>query len=93
MKPEDLNTYQPSTGGGVVTRYDVTLADTDNGSITATHKRASKNSTVTITATPDEGYAVDAVTVTEKDGDKVNVTKRMTINTPSKCLQAMSPSR
>ena len=76
MKPEDLNTYQPSTGGGVVTRYDVTLADTDNGSITATHKRASKNSTVTITATPDEGYVVDAVTVTEKDGDKVNVTKK-----------------
>ena len=65
-----------STGGGVVTRYDVTLADTDNGSITATHKRASKNSTVTITATPDEGYVVDAVTVTEKDGDKVEVTKK-----------------
>ncbi|MEF2824768.1 MAG: S-layer homology domain-containing protein, partial [Peptococcaceae bacterium] len=66
-----------STGGGtVVKRYDVTLADTDNGSITATHKRASKNSTVTITATPDEGYVVDAVTVTEKDGDKVNVTKK-----------------
>ena len=69
--------YTASTGGGtVVKRYDVTLADTDNGTITATHKRASKNSTVTITATPDEGYAVDAVTVTEKDGDKVNVTKK-----------------
>ena len=66
-----------STGGGtVVKRYDVTLADTDNGSITATHKRASKNSTVSITATPDEGYVVDAVTVTEKDGDKVEVTKK-----------------
>ena len=66
-----------STGGGtVVKRYDVTLADTDNGTITATHKRASKNSTVTITATPDEGYVVDAVTVTEKDGDKVEVTKK-----------------
>ncbi len=69
--------YTASTGGGtVVKRYDVTLADTDNGSITATHKRASKNSTVTITATPDEGYVVDAVTVTEKDGDKVEVTKK-----------------
>ena len=66
-----------STGGGtVVKRYDITLADTDNGTITATHKRASKNSTVTITATPDEGYVVDAVTVTEKDGDKVEVTKK-----------------
>ena len=66
-----------STGGGtVVKRYDVTLADTDNGSITATHKRASKNSTVSITATPADGYVVDAVTVTEKDGDKVEVTKK-----------------
>ena len=66
-----------STGGGtVVKRYDVTLADTDNGTITATHKRASKNSTVTITATPADGYVVDAVTVTEKDGDKVEVTKK-----------------
>ena len=68
--------YTASTGGTVVKRYDVTLADTDNGSITATHKRASKNSTVTITATPADGYAVDAVTVTEKDGDKVEVTKK-----------------
>ena len=68
--------YTASTGGGVVTRYDVTLADTDNGTITATHKRASKNSTVTITATPADGYVVDAVTVTEKDGDKVEVTKK-----------------
>ena len=74
------NTYtvtKASNGGGtVVKRYDVTLADTDNGSITATHKRASKNSTVTITATPADGYVVDAVTVTEKDGDKVEVTKK-----------------
>ena len=68
--------YTTSSGGGVVTRYDVNLADTDNGTITATHKRASKNSTVTITATPAEGYVVDAVTVTEKDGDKVAVTKK-----------------
>jgi hypothetical protein len=69
--------YTASTGGGtVVKRYDVTLADTDNGTITATHKRASKNSTVTITATPADGYVVDAVTVTEKDGDKVEVTKK-----------------
>ena len=65
-----------SYNGSSVKRYDVTLADTDNGSITATHKRASKNSTVTITATPADGYAVDAVTVTEKDGDKVEVTKK-----------------
>ena len=70
-------TSKSSGGGGtVVKRYDVTLADTDNGSITATHKRASKNSTVTITATPADGYVVDAVTVTEKDGDKVEVTKK-----------------
>ena len=73
MQPEDLNTYEPPV---VVTRYDVIVSDTDNGTITATHKRASKNSTVTITATPDEGYVVDAVTVTEKDGDKVEVTKK-----------------
>ena len=73
--------YDSSTGsvyrpGSSVKRYDVTLADTDNGTITATHKRASKNSTVTITATPADGYVVDAVTVTEKDGDKVEVTKK-----------------
>ena len=30
---------------------------------------------VTITATPDEGYEVEAVTVTDRDGEEINVTE------------------
>ena len=67
----------PSGGGGgsVVTEYAVTVSTADNGSVAVSPKNAEKGDTVTVTVTPDEGYVLESLTVTDKDGDKVSTTK------------------
>ena len=63
-------------GGGVSTpTYGSTVESTTNGTVTVSPKNASKGATVTITVTPDEGYVLDTITVTDKDGKTVEVTK------------------
>lgn len=58
------------------TRYTVSVEDADNGTIKVSPTRASKGSTVTITVTPDEGYVLDELTVTDKNGDTVKLTDK-----------------
>ena len=64
----------PSGGGGgsSVTRYDVSAPDqVANGKLTVSPSRAARGSTVTITVTPDEGYELDTLTVTDGDGNEL----------------------
>ena len=58
------------------TRYTVSVEDTDNGSVKVSPTRASKGSTVTVTVKPDEGYELDKLTVTGKDGDSIKLTDK-----------------
>ena len=58
------------------TRYTVSVEDTDNGSVKVSPARASKGSTVTVTVRPDEGYELDELTVTDKNGDSVKLTDK-----------------
>ena len=69
---------RPSSGGGSSgsTRYTVSVEDTDNGTVKVSPTRASKGSIVTITVTPDEGYELDKLIVTDKNGDKVKLTDK-----------------
>ncbi|HIY06422.1 MAG TPA: S-layer homology domain-containing protein [Candidatus Evtepia faecigallinarum] len=78
MYPSDLNTYNPpSSGGGGVTTYSVTLpTDVANGKLSVSPKNAAKGSTVTLTVTPDEGYQLATLTVTDKNGKTVELTKK-----------------
>ena len=76
MKDSDLSTYVPSTGGSSVTRYEVAVAETENGTVTVSPQRAARGRTVTITATPDKGYEVASVTVVDADGSAVEVTDK-----------------
>ncbi|MGN0476066.1 MAG: starch-binding protein, partial [Ruminococcus sp.] len=48
--------------------YSVNKATTSNGSFTVSPSTAKENATITITATPSDGYAVDTVTVTGSSG-------------------------
>ncbi len=52
----------------------ITVADTVNGKITVSHNSAAKGTKVTVTATPDKGYKVDSVKVTDKDNKEVKLT-------------------
>lgn len=86
--------------------YPITTPDkTENGSVTVTPKSAKRGNTVTITVTPDAGYVLDKLTVTDKDGKDVALTKKSDTEytfvmpagkveiTPSFVKQAEEPSR
>ena len=54
--------------------YSVTADKTENGSISVSPKSASTGSTVTITVTPDAGYELEKLTVTDSKGNEVALT-------------------
>ena len=67
------------TGGGSSDSssdsYAVTVAKSANGTVKADRSTASAGTRVTVTATPDSGCKVDSVTVTDKNGRTVPVTR------------------
>lgn len=69
---------RPSGGGGSsVTTYAIsTPSKVNNGTIKVSPTRASKGTTVTITVTPDEGYELAKLTVTDKNDDTVKLTDK-----------------
>lgn len=86
--------------------YSITTPDkTENGSVNISSTSAKRGSTVTITVTPDAGYVLDELTVTDKDGKDVALTKKSDTEytfvmpagkveiTPSFVKQAEEPSR
>ena len=70
-KWEKIHTSVPSAP-----RYDVAVSDGAHGSVTVSPKSASKGSTVTVTVTPDKGYALETLTVTDKNGSALDLTDR-----------------
>ena len=79
MNPEDLNTYvPPTTGGGSSSSGDylVNVNKVTGGKITVTPGRADKGDTVTITVKPNDGYELDTLVVTDKNGNTVKLTDK-----------------
>lgn len=68
-KWEKIHTSVPSAP-----RYDVAVSDGAHGSVTVSPKSASKGSTVTVTVTPDKGYALETLAVTDKNGSALDLT-------------------
>ena len=86
--------------------YSITTPDkTENGSVNISSTSAKRGSIVTITVTPDAGYVLDKLTVTDKDGKELSLTKKSDTEytfvmpagkveiTPSFVKQAEKPSR
>ena len=59
-----------------MTTYPVTVADTEYGTVTASHKRASRSTLITITATPDLGYELESLTVLDSRGEEITLTDK-----------------
>ena len=55
--------------------YKITIGAMENGTVTANPTAAKAGATVTLTAIPDEGYALSTLTVTDRFGDAVRVTE------------------
>ena len=68
---------KPSSSSSSRPSYPITTPDkTEDGSVTVTPKSAKRGSIVTITVTPDAGYVLDELTVTDKDGKELSLTKK-----------------
>ncbi len=65
----------PSTGGGGgVVAYPVTLPESvDNGTVSANYSSAAPGVTVTLTVTPDDGYTMGSITITDRNGNIIHV--------------------
>ena len=70
-KWEKIHTSAPSAP-----RYDVAVSDGAHGSVSVSPKSASKGSTVTVTITPDKGYTLETLSVTDKNGSALNLTDK-----------------
>ena len=70
-KWEKIHTSAPSAP-----RYGVAVSDGAHGSVTVSPKSASKGSTVTVTVTPDKGYALETLAVTDKNGNALDLTDK-----------------
>ena len=70
---EVISDTNPDTPAGQT--YKVTTSECTNGVLTVTPStEAAENTTVTVTATPNEGHAVDTVTVKKDDGTEIALT-------------------
>lgn len=86
----NANTVIPATGGGSssgggssgggggagVTTYAITVQNSKNGTVIASHKSAAKDTAVTLTVTPDKGYVLDTLTVLDSKDKAVKLTEK-----------------
>ena len=64
-----------SSGNSGSTSYPITVPDkTENGDVSISPKNASKGSAVIITVTPDSGYVLETISVTDKSGNDLKLT-------------------
>ena len=69
---------KPSSGGSSSgkTTYKVTTSAVNNGGVNASPSSAEKGATITITLSPDKGYKLDKLTVTDGSGKTVSTVKK-----------------
>ena len=70
---------KPSSSGGSSsgkTTYKVTTSAVNNGGVNASPSNAEKGATITITLSPDKGYKLDKLTVTDGSGKTVSTVKK-----------------
>ena len=71
--------YATGTGGALSlyrkagAKYNVTVNSTTNGSVTASPTSAEAGATIALTVTPDAGYVLDALTVTDASSNTIEV--------------------
>lgn len=63
-------------GGSSVTTYAITVKSAKNGTVTASHKSAAKDTAVTLTVTPDKGYVLDTLTVLDSKDKAVKLIEK-----------------
>lgn len=78
-KTETFSYTKPSSSGGSSsgkTTYKVTTSAVNNGGVNASPSSAEKGAAITITLSPDKGYKLDKLTVTDGSGKTVSTVKK-----------------
>ena len=65
-----------NSGGGGVSGYAVSVTTPKNGKVSVKPTSAAKGTTVTVTVTPDSGYEMDKLTVTDASGKTISTTDK-----------------
>ena len=65
-----------SGGGSSVTTYAVAIVPMNNGKVTADKTNVAKDTLVTITTKANDGYALDTIKATDKDGKEIKLTDK-----------------
>ena len=92
IDPGPVTPSRPSGGGGgsSVSSYRVTVEKMEHGKVVSNRTNASSGSTVTLTVTPDSGYLLDTLTVTDSWGNTVKLADkgsgRYTFTMPSRAV-------
>ena len=69
-------TVIPMLTGTGATTYPITVMDSKNGDVTASHKSAAKGTTITLTVDPDKGYVLDTLTVLDGKDKEIKLTEK-----------------
>lgn len=73
----DSNSGGSSSASNSANRYTISVVDEiDNGSISVSPSQAKRGDIVTITVDPDEGYKLDTLTVTNRNGNRIATEKK-----------------
>ena len=65
-----------AASGSHTPTYGITIQDSKNGGVTASHKSAAKGTTVTLTVDPDKGYVLDTLTVLDGKDKEIKLTEK-----------------
>lgn len=71
-----MTRYTSGGGGSGSSSYSVSVDSAKNGSVSVPPKDANKGTTMTITIAPNDGYELDDLTVPDKSGNTVKLTKK-----------------
>ena len=74
--PEPEPEPEPTPPPYIPPTYAVTTPETTGGTVTVSPSRASSGRTVTITAAPDTGFALESLTVLDSRGNEIALTDK-----------------
>jgi len=63
-------------GGSASATYTPAITQPENGSISVSPEKAEAGDTVTVIVTPDKGYTLETLTVTDRNGKEINITAK-----------------
>ena len=72
----EFSTLRHSSGSSNPTYSVTTPSKSENGGVAVSSKNARKGDTVTVTVTPDAGYQLDKLTITDKNGKELKLTDK-----------------